>query len=472
MLSIWPHTKESISFVFSTSADGKIRAWLYFDQFHRVDYNAPGKCCTYIAYSDDGSRLFSCGMPKDESAGELDSEGQLKPGESCLTEWNETEGTVKSGYLGFRSTSPSARFTTINNKFLLAVSDKHLKFWDKDQPNPIYALELSKSNSDFHVNAPFAINKAGTMLAVASESESLLVCSNSSLSDTLSYLNLEEPPNPVVEEKAKSDTDLDKTGKPAMIELGEKEVPDAGTQPEDGPEDVSIPTSETLTGISKLATESKQNSSVEVVLFSNSGDTIVTLTSGGTNHVWRSKKNEWRLHELNEPMQNERGSSSPKYSCQAISRNDAYLLSSSDSQISLYNLLNVQHMISFSTPPPTASCLAFSPKDNNMMALGMDNGMIHIYNVRLDELVQKLKGGHENAVTGLLFCAKQGVLISVCKDSHVCMWDISTWELKSSFAVKGGIEVSFRTIFCGSATVDVVCVVLLADIGQTQSDYS
>ena len=82
-------------------------------------------------------------MPKDESAGELDSEGQLKPGESCLTEWNETEGTVKSGYLGFRSTSPSARFTTINNKFLLAVSDKHLKFWDMDQPKPIYALELS-----------------------------------------------------------------------------------------------------------------------------------------------------------------------------------------------------------------------------------------------------------------------------------------------------------------------------------------
>ena len=43
-------------FIFSTSLDGKIKAWLYDNGGSRVDYTAPGHWCTTMAYSADGTR--------------------------------------------------------------------------------------------------------------------------------------------------------------------------------------------------------------------------------------------------------------------------------------------------------------------------------------------------------------------------------------------------------------------------------
>lgn len=58
---IWPQ------FIFSTALDGKIKAWLYDNIGSRVDYEAPGRWCTTMSYSADGTRLgcnwifvFSC----------------------------------------------------------------------------------------------------------------------------------------------------------------------------------------------------------------------------------------------------------------------------------------------------------------------------------------------------------------------------------------------------------------------------
>lgn len=44
-------------FIFSTSVDGKIKAWLYDMMGPRVDYDAPGHSCAAMAYSADGKRL-------------------------------------------------------------------------------------------------------------------------------------------------------------------------------------------------------------------------------------------------------------------------------------------------------------------------------------------------------------------------------------------------------------------------------
>jgi hypothetical protein len=44
-------------FVFSTSVDGKIKAWLYDMMGSRVDYDTPGRSCTAMAYSADGKRF-------------------------------------------------------------------------------------------------------------------------------------------------------------------------------------------------------------------------------------------------------------------------------------------------------------------------------------------------------------------------------------------------------------------------------
>lgn len=45
-----------LQFIFSTALDGKIKAWLYDNLGSRVDYDAPGRWCTTMAYSADGTR--------------------------------------------------------------------------------------------------------------------------------------------------------------------------------------------------------------------------------------------------------------------------------------------------------------------------------------------------------------------------------------------------------------------------------
>jgi len=43
-------------------------------------------------------------------------------------------------------------------------------------------------------------------------------------------------------------------------------------------------------------------------------------------------------------------------------------------------------MTTFMPPPPAATYLAFHPQDNNIIAIGMDDSSIQIYNVRIDEV--------------------------------------------------------------------------------------
>lgn len=45
-----------------------------------------------------------------------------------------------------------------------------------------------------------------------------------------------------------------------------------------------------------------------------------------------------------------------------------------------------QTMTTFMPPPPAATFLAFHPQDNNIIAIGMDDSTIQIYNVRVDEV--------------------------------------------------------------------------------------
>ncbi|KAI7995735.1 Protein TOPLESS-RELATED PROTEIN 2 [Camellia lanceoleosa] len=49
-------------------------------------------------------------------------------------------------------------------------------------------------------------------------------------------------------------------------------------------------------------------------------------------------------------------------------------------------------MTTFMAPPPAATYLAFHPQDNNIIAIGMEDSTIQIYNVRGDEVKTKLNG--------------------------------------------------------------------------------
>ncbi|KAK1576694.1 hypothetical protein Q3G72_015823 [Acer saccharum] len=126
--SVCPHHREGIQFLFSTALDGKIKFWLYDNLGSRSDDDAPGRCCTTMAYSADGSRLFSCGTNKD--------------GESYIVEWNEREGTVKRTYQGFRKRSLSVvQFDTTKNRFLAAGDEFSIKFWEMDNVQLLKSID-------------------------------------------------------------------------------------------------------------------------------------------------------------------------------------------------------------------------------------------------------------------------------------------------------------------------------------------
>ena len=88
----------------------------------RVDYDAPGHSSTTMAYSADGTRLFSCGTNKE--------------GDSYIVEWNESEGAVKRTYHGLGKRSVGVvQFDTTKNRFLAAGDEFLVKFWDMDNVN-------------------------------------------------------------------------------------------------------------------------------------------------------------------------------------------------------------------------------------------------------------------------------------------------------------------------------------------------
>jgi len=62
-------------------------------------------------------RLFSCETSKD--------------GDCFLVEWNETQGTIKRKYSGFRNKSEGiVKIDIAKNRFLAAGVDNQIKFWD------------------------------------------------------------------------------------------------------------------------------------------------------------------------------------------------------------------------------------------------------------------------------------------------------------------------------------------------------
>ncbi|KAG6536850.1 hypothetical protein ZIOFF_001921 [Zingiber officinale] len=139
----------SVKFFFSTSTDGKIKAWSYEGLRSRVAYEALGHWCTTMAYSADGTRLFSCGTSKD--------------GDSHLVEWNET-GTIKQTYNGFRKHSLGVvQLDTTRKRFLVAGDEFHIKFWDMDNTD---ILTTTDANGGLPVSSLIYVSFSCIFLAV------------------------------------------------------------------------------------------------------------------------------------------------------------------------------------------------------------------------------------------------------------------------------------------------------------------
>ncbi|XP_017258948.1 topless-related protein 4 isoform X1 [Daucus carota subsp. sativus] len=422
--SVCPHQKESIPFIFSTATDGKIKAWLYDNLGSRVDYDAPGHSSTALAYSVDGTRLFSCGTTKE--------------GDSYIVEWNESEGAVKRTYSGLGKQSVGVvQFDTIKNRFLAAGDDHMVKFWDVDNVN---LLTTTDAGGGLQASPCIRINKEGILLAVSTNDNGLKILANA---DGIRLLR-------TVESRS---FDASRIASAAIVKNGDsRNLSDLKPRITDEFVDKSrawkvAEINEPLQCRSVRLPDNVSAMRVSRLIYTNSGCAILALAANAVHKLWKWQKNEQNASgkatasitpQLWQPvsgilMANDISDRNPEdaVSCFALSKNDSYVMSASGGKISLFNMTTFKTMTTFMPPPPAASFLAFHPQDNNIIAIGMEDSSIQIYNVRVDEVKTTLKGHHKR-ITGLAFSDVLNVLVSSGADSQLCTWSTDGWDKQTT----------------------------------------
>ncbi|KAH9683623.1 Topless-related protein 2 [Citrus sinensis] len=457
--SVCPHQKENIHFIFSTAVDGKIKAWLYDNVGSRVDYDAPGLWCTTMLYSADGSRLFSCGTSKE--------------GDSYLVEWNESEGALKRTYIGFRKKSAGVvQFDTTRNRILAAGEDNQIKFWDMDNVNMLTSTEAEGGLPSL---PRLRFNKEGNLLVVTTADQGIKILANADglralrAIETRAYetsrasTEMKVPGSAVVTtitpvlSKAER-VDRSSPARPSTI-LNGADSAARGIEKPRNLEDISDKTKPwELTEIVDplqcrvvaMPESTDSASKVARLLYTNSGIGILALWSNGVQKLWK-----WNRTEQN-PSGKATAAVAPQHwqpsngllmtndvpenaedvvPCVALSKNDSYVMSACGGKVSLFNMMNFKVMTTFMSPPPASTFLAFHPQDNNIIAIGMEDSTIQIYNVRVDEVKTKLKG-HQKHITGLAFSTNLNILVSSGSDAQLIFWNTDTWEKRKSIAIQ------------------------------------
>ncbi|KAI3844774.1 hypothetical protein MKX03_003418 [Papaver bracteatum] len=353
VFSVCPHYKENI----------QIKAWLYDNLGSRVDNDAPGQGCT-----------------------------------TMLLENNESEGTVKRTYIGFRKRSTGVvQFDTTKNRFL-AVGDEFLiKVWDMD--NQII-LTIIEADGGFPASPRIRFNKEGTLLAVSANDTGIKVLANS---DGLRLLHSVEGPRTSEAAAKNGDTRSLADVKPRITE-----------------ESVEEPKIWKLTEIiepsqcrSLCLPDNLSALRVSRLIYTNSGIALLALTANAVHKLWKWQRNDrnrtgkattnvppqlWQPPS-GIPMTNEISDTKPEdgVPCFALSKNDSYVISN----------------------------------NNNIIAIGMEDASIQIYNFRVYEVKSKLKG-HQKRVTGLTFSNSLNVLVSSGADAQLCVWNTDGWDKQAS----------------------------------------
>ncbi|GMH30687.1 hypothetical protein Nepgr_032530 [Nepenthes gracilis] len=448
--SVCPHHKENIQFIFSTATNGKIKAWLYDNMGSRVDYDAPGHSSTTMAYSADGSRLFSCGTNKE--------------GESFLVEWNESEGAVKRTYHGLGKRSVGVvQFDMTRNRFLAAGDDFMIKFWDMDNVNLLTTID---ADGGLPASPCIRFNKEGTLLAVSTSENGVKILANADglrllrsaenrpfdSSRVVSAAVVKAPTIgtfPAVSAAVGANVGDRPSPVPAMVGINadNRSLVDVKPRVEESVDKSKVwrPTeiNEASQCRSLRLPDSISAMRVSRLIYTNSGLAILALASNAVHKLWKWQRNDRNLTgkatasvlpQLWQPssgilMTNDLSDTNPEdaVSCFALSKNDSYVMSASGGKISLFNMMTFKTMTTFMAPPPAATFLAFHPRDNNIIAIGMEDSSIQIYNVRVDEVKTKLKG-HQKRITGLAFSNALNVLVSSGADAQLCVWSMEGWE--------------------------------------------
>ncbi|KAF7146990.1 hypothetical protein RHSIM_Rhsim03G0102200 [Rhododendron simsii] len=122
--------------------------------------------------------------------------------------------------------------------------------------------------------------------------------------------------------------------------------------------------------------------------------------------------------------------------CMALSKvYSRYVISACGGKVSLYYTPAGRLERTFMPPPPASTFLEFYPRDDDIIAIGMEDSTIRIYNHRVDEVKSELKG-HEKRITGLAFSTNLNILVSSAADAQLCIWRIDTWEHLKSVSIQ------------------------------------
>ncbi|XP_029126737.1 topless-related protein 1 [Cajanus cajan] len=437
--SICPHVKQHVHFIFSTSINGKIKAWLYDSLGARVDFDAPGHGYTTLAYSVDDQRLFSCGSGKD--------------GEPYLVEWDESEGYIKRQYKGLKKPCFSTiHFDSTQKGFLAAGDDHMVKIWNMD------SIELWTSTgvgAELLENPCICFNKKGTLLAATAKENKIKILA---IDDILLKRNEIHDPSNLHET-------LKLTQSPLLIDasagVANEGIPMLKNGHQKGlEEDGKSNSIEEFHNKSKFPNVSEicdpshclflqlpihpKISKIVRLSYTNAGNGILALASNGDHLLWKWPHNNlnldgkataqvsphiWQSRTGLQLMSNKLPSSYNEdiVSSFSLSKNDSYLMSTSGGPISLFNMVTFKTVTTIMPPPPMVTCLSFYPHDNNILAVGMDDSSIIIYYVRTNKIKSKLEG-HSKRVTSLAFSNSFNLLVSGDTNAQIFVWNTIGWE--------------------------------------------
>uniref|UniRef100_M4CP67 CTLH domain-containing protein n=1 Tax=Brassica campestris TaxID=3711 RepID=M4CP67_BRACM len=449
VFSVCPHQKENIQFVFSAATDGKVRTWLYDELGARGTYDAPGHSLIRMAYSSDGTRLFSCGTNKE--------------GESFLVEWDESEGSIQRTYDGLGQRAAGiVQFDTTKNRFLAAGAESTIKIWDMNNTNILTNIH---ADSGLPASPCVRFNREGILLAVSTSDNGVKILATD---DGFRLLRTAE--NRSLAFKVPGGGGFGSSSANAGITMANQSTSFSATKKNevrtlaDGKPRTSNFSSEVSTSwkVTEITEPSQcyslrlpDNVTVKKVsrlIYTNSGSGVLALASNAEHKLWK-----WRNSDLNldgkatdnaahpvlwKPksgimMINETSDKTPEEAipCLALSNNDAYLVSASGGEISLFNMATFKCMATYMPPPPAATFLAFHPSENNIIGIGFEDSSIQIYNLRTSE-VRAILNGHTKRITGLAFSLALNILVSSGADSQVCVWGMAGWEKRSSMYLK------------------------------------
>ncbi|WVZ19558.1 hypothetical protein V8G54_006880 [Vigna mungo] len=178
--------------------------------------------------------------------------------------------------------------------------------------------------------------------------------------------------------------------------------------------------------------------------YTNEGNGILALASNGHHLLWKWPCNNlnpdgkattqvspfiWQPRSDFQLMSNKLASSysGDPISSFSLSKNDLYLMSTSGGPISFFNMFSFKSLATIMPPPPMATCLAFYPRDNNILAIGMDDFSIIIYNASTDKIISKLEG-HTRRVSDLAFSISFDLLVSIGVNDQIFVWKTNGWK--------------------------------------------